>query len=349
MIGSLLRSLLAAFLLASLSGAASAAPAVIGYQGRLTDAAGQPLAGDVDLSFALFAGAAGGPALWSETQTGVAVHEGVFHVALGSATPLPPTLFASDVLWLEVTVDGETLTPRQRLLASPYALQSERTARPPSLEDLAGTPCNTESAYRGVLEIGISEPGGDVSIVCRPTGTFTLTIARTGDGEGRVVSTPPGIDCGADCSEDVAALTEVTLQATAAPGSTLGTDLPPTVKVDGNRVLEVRFALPPTLTVKTSGPSRPSPCEGACLPYTGFVLALPPGAVCGSIGSRARNATCQYAFQAETRPLVTLTATPQADAVLLGFEGCDVVEGAQCQVAVHKGTLVRALFGPRAP
>jgi hypothetical protein len=339
-------SFLVAMLVAFAGGAAEAVPREIGYQGRLTDASGQPLAGSVRFSFALFAASEGGDALWSETQPDVAVNEGVFHVALGSVSPLPGSVFEAETLWLEVAVDGETLVPRQRLLSAPYALRSERTATPPSIADLAGTPCNTQSAYRGLLEVRIGEPEGVVSLVCRPTGTFTLTVVKTGDGEGRVTSVPAGIDCGADCSEDLPALTDVTLQATAAPGSTLVGGPPPTVRVDADRVVEVHFVRPPRLTVQTAGSPRPGPCDGACLPYTGFVFVQPPGAVCGSTGSRARNATCHYEYDVGEPRVTTLVATPQADAALLGWEGCDAVDGTECRVQVAKGTLVRAIFGP---
>lgn len=50
--------------------------------------------------------------------------------------------------------------------------------------------------------------------------TATLTINKTGTGTGTVTSIPAGINCGADCSEDYAVSTEVTLTATADAPST---------------------------------------------------------------------------------------------------------------------------------
>lgn len=46
-----------------------------------------------------------------------------------------------------------------------------------------------------------------------PTPSFLLTVSASGDGLGTVTSTPAGIDCGADCSENYAQSTEVTLSA----------------------------------------------------------------------------------------------------------------------------------------
>jgi hypothetical protein len=43
-------------------------------------------------------------------------------------------------------------------------------------------------------------------------------VSQTGDCDGRVTSTPAGIDCGGDCSEQYLVGTKVTLNATAKPG-----------------------------------------------------------------------------------------------------------------------------------
>ena len=56
------------------------------------------------------------------------------------------------------------------------------------------------------------------------TATFTvnehtLTVSRDGAGSGAVTSSPSGIDCGTDCTEDYADATEVTLTPVAAIGS----------------------------------------------------------------------------------------------------------------------------------
>lgn len=58
------------------------------------------------------------------------------------------------------------------------------------------------------------------------TATFvvsrTLTVAKAGSGAGTVTSTPAGIDCGPDCTQDYASGTAVTLTAAPASGSTFG-------------------------------------------------------------------------------------------------------------------------------
>ncbi|MCU1453057.1 MAG: hypothetical protein JWN46_1203, partial [Acidimicrobiales bacterium] len=52
--------------------------------------------------------------------------------------------------------------------------------------------------------------------------TPTLTVAKAGLGHGTVSSTPAGITCGADCTQDVPRTTVVTLTATPASGSAFG-------------------------------------------------------------------------------------------------------------------------------
>ena len=52
------------------------------------------------------------------------------------------------------------------------------------------------------------------------TTTYTLTLAKGGTGTGTVTSSPTGIACGADCTENYASGTTVTLTAAPAAGST---------------------------------------------------------------------------------------------------------------------------------
>ncbi|THB74037.1 MAG: hypothetical protein D3926_22740 [Desulfobacteraceae bacterium] len=48
-----------------------------------------------------------------------------------------------------------------------------------------------------------------------PGTTYSLTVTRSGDGGGTVTSSPAGIDCGSDCSQDYAVYSSVTLTAVA--------------------------------------------------------------------------------------------------------------------------------------
>jgi deleted-in-malignant-brain-tumors protein 1 len=98
-------------------------PPTMTYEGYLEDG-GAPFTGSVDVGFALYADASGGSALWSETHSGVSVVAGAFVVQLGEQTPLGPGYFAATAPWLEIVVDGDTLSPRTPLGALPYAYRA---------------------------------------------------------------------------------------------------------------------------------------------------------------------------------------------------------------------------------
>jgi len=108
--------------------AAPDVPQLISYQGRLTDAAGNPLTGDYDVRFCLYAAPTGGSALWCE-QTTVPVNDGVFSVLLGSITPIPDPLFDGSDLYLGVKVGGDDeMTSRRRVVSVGYAYRAEEAS-----------------------------------------------------------------------------------------------------------------------------------------------------------------------------------------------------------------------------
>ncbi|HEY6866936.1 MAG TPA: hypothetical protein VI792_06750 [Candidatus Eisenbacteria bacterium] len=116
-------ALLAAVLLAAItSPAVAAVPTTMSYQGVLMDGAGNLVSdGNYDLTFRLYTVSSGGAAIWTETQSGVAVSKGGFSVILGSNTPL--TLAFDVTYWLSVQVGRDPeLSPRVPLASSPYAL-----------------------------------------------------------------------------------------------------------------------------------------------------------------------------------------------------------------------------------
>jgi hypothetical protein len=100
-------------------------PGRVNFQGLLLDSAGQPLTGTVSLQLQLFAAASGGSALWTETHASVSVTNGIYDVVLGSLTPLTPALFSASPRYLQVTVNGQVLSPRREFVAVPFALKAE--------------------------------------------------------------------------------------------------------------------------------------------------------------------------------------------------------------------------------
>ena len=108
--------------------AAQTLPTRVHFQGRLTDAANNPLTGAQAFDFEIYDDAAAGNLLWSESQPAVAVTNGVFAVELGAVNPLGSSVFAGATAYLRVIVNGTPLAPRERLLASGYAHNAQLLA-----------------------------------------------------------------------------------------------------------------------------------------------------------------------------------------------------------------------------
>lgn len=105
--------------------AAAVSPQKIGFQGKLLDTANNPRNGAFDMTFRIFDAPTAGTELWSETQTGMTVNNGVFTVQLGAVTALSAGLFGGASAYLEVQVAPDSaMTPRQQLLMSPYAFRA---------------------------------------------------------------------------------------------------------------------------------------------------------------------------------------------------------------------------------
>ena len=83
-------------------------PKLINYQGMLTESDGStPVAdGTYDITFKIYNASSGGDKRWEETQTDVAVTNGLFNVILGGATVGGIDLDFSEEYWLDVTVEG---------------------------------------------------------------------------------------------------------------------------------------------------------------------------------------------------------------------------------------------------
>lgn len=98
-------------------------PQKLGYQARLLKSDGTPASGIVEIVFSVFDAETGGKQLFSEKQT-VGLTDGYYSTFLGSATAtgFPAGTFDGSERFLELTVAGETLKPRQRIASVAYAL-----------------------------------------------------------------------------------------------------------------------------------------------------------------------------------------------------------------------------------
>ena len=97
-------------------------PQMIGYQGMVTDAAGDPVAdGDYSMRFRLYNAATGGTELWDSGVQTVGLKNGIFNVLLGESPQPSLDLAFDEDLWLLVTFSGINQLPRQRIVSTAYA------------------------------------------------------------------------------------------------------------------------------------------------------------------------------------------------------------------------------------
>ena len=125
------------FLLVAVSANAQV-PTAVPFQGILLDSGGAPVSASVDLDFELFDALVDGGSLWSESHAGVVVVDGIYSVDLGTTVPLGPSVIASGAAFLEITVSGETLVPRQQLLSVPYAIHAGTSSSSSALNGVSG-------------------------------------------------------------------------------------------------------------------------------------------------------------------------------------------------------------------
>jgi len=153
-------------------------------------------------------------------------------------------------------------------------------------------------------------------------------LSVTSRGEGTVLSTPVGVDCGPLCTAPFEAGTSVTLEAQPAQGGTFlgwsgdcsGAATSCTVKMDGERAVTAVFSVP--LVVEVTSPG-------------GKVTSSPAGLGCPEL--------CAAGFEPGTA--VTLTAVADPGFTFAGWGGACSGTGT-CTVTLDAATTVQAAFSP---
>ncbi len=96
-------------------------PGTMNYQGYLNDAGGNPISDTLAMTFVFYNQAVDGSILGSESFAEVVIDSGYFFVTLGESQAIADDIFQHNEVWLEVRVDGETMTPRVHLAKVPYS------------------------------------------------------------------------------------------------------------------------------------------------------------------------------------------------------------------------------------
>ena len=158
-----------------------------------------------------------------------------------------------------------------------------------------------------------------------------LTVAKSGDGFGRITSTPPGIDCGVTCSASFTKGTTITLTATPEIGSTFTGWSGPCSGSGNTCMVALTQAQTVTATFQKDLKTLTVTLMGS---GTGTVSSQPIGIDCGS--------TCSYNFDLNTA--ITLTATPDPGSAFFGWGGACTGATPTCQVAMTQSQSVSATF-----
>lgn len=160
--------------------AAADVPQMINYQGRLTDAAGDPVSdADYEVRFEIWDSpvpTSSDIMLWSSGTVTVAVANGLFTYQLGSTVPLPPSVFVFDGplgRYIATEIIGQGVTPpRIQLLATPYAYQAMNS----DTADYAHSGAGGGGYWQPGLGGGIYYDDGNVGIGNnRPAHTLDVT------------------------------------------------------------------------------------------------------------------------------------------------------------------------------
>ena len=160
-------------------------PPYISYQGTLRDASDNLANGTYNMEVAICQNADGSGQIWSETHNNVEVREGHFNLLLGESAALSREDFVDPSLYVELTVDGQVMTPRQRFAAVPYAISATYATK---LSAPDGDPAEAVTVDNaGNVSVGDGSASADVEI---PMGGLCIdsdgACGSPGDGGLRV-------------------------------------------------------------------------------------------------------------------------------------------------------------------
>ncbi len=99
-------------------------PRVITYQGKLLDSATNTGVNDtLSMTFQFYDASTGGSLLWEENIPEVVIYRGLFSVILGESDNFDTLSFGRQY-WIQVIVEGDLISPREKLRSVPYALRA---------------------------------------------------------------------------------------------------------------------------------------------------------------------------------------------------------------------------------
>lgn len=156
----------------------AAVPHLINYQGRITDSSGTPLNGSYNLTFRIYDAETAGNLLWEETHSGALIQKGIFGVLLGSVTNL--NLAFDKPYFLEIKVNNEVMSPRQRIASVGYAIRAEtaeQANQAKNADSVGNVGVSTTPAANKILPLDNNAkiPSSALGLKVYDSGWFTVT------------------------------------------------------------------------------------------------------------------------------------------------------------------------------
>jgi len=166
-----------------LAAASWAVPMLVNVQGRLTDAAGNPIGTATTMKISIWDALSGGTLIWSRDYTGVDPDDnGIFNMIISgtSTNPMGASFpeFLTDSNYIEFGIYDtawSTLSPRQRLVSVPYAITAKNLKG--GMVDAGGT-INTSTYYMIRGNKVLSNPATDNLFIGVYTGQANTTGQR---------------------------------------------------------------------------------------------------------------------------------------------------------------------------
>jgi hypothetical protein len=184
-----LHALLAAIFVVPFAASSTAAtvPSTITFAARIVDEkTDDAIEGSHTATFALYDAESGGNSVWNESHP-VEPEDGMIYVELGSQNALDTKVFDGKQLWLQVSVDGNTMEPRIALASVPYAVRSAAATKAEDSDKIGGLGLDglqqkiTGSCNTGQYLTGIN-PDGTVNCKDDQAGVGDITGVVAGAG-----------------------------------------------------------------------------------------------------------------------------------------------------------------------
>ncbi|MDB5176262.1 MAG: hypothetical protein JWM81_1120 [Candidatus Saccharibacteria bacterium] len=181
--------------------ASAASPTTMSFQGKVVNANGTNVAdGNYTFLFKMYTVSSAGTAVWTETQSSVAVTAGIFQVNLGSScsfftanacnnnTPLDFNTLSS--LYLGITFNGDAageMTPRVQLQSVPFAYNADKVGGLAASQLVQLSPSSQQAGNinvsgsgtfgTSITAAGITSTGGMVTFTQAATDIFKIQAA----------------------------------------------------------------------------------------------------------------------------------------------------------------------------